>query len=88
MAVSLMLSASLLTDLLIFICVRLPTQFQHVTVVLTISGGSNKIEKWPHTEGYAWSARCDGLGRGARDAPALPNPDNFTQAHHVPKLCV
>lgn len=86
MAASLMFSESLLNDLVIFIFVKLPTQLQHVTVVLTISGGSIKIEKWPHTESYAWSARCDGLG--GRDAPALPNPDNFTQAHHVPKLCV
>lgn len=62
MTVSLMFSESHLNDLVIFIFVRLPTQFQHVTVVLTISGGSIKIEKWPHTESYAWSARCDGLG--------------------------
>ena len=61
-AAGLIFSESLLNDGVIFIFVRLTTQFQHVTVVLTISGGSIKIEKWPHTEGYAWSARCDGLG--------------------------
>jgi len=61
-AASLMFSESLLNNLVIFIFDRFPTQFQHVTVVLSISGGSIKIEKWPHTESYAWSARCDGLG--------------------------
>jgi hypothetical protein len=82
----LIFSESLLNDGVIFIFVRLPTQFQHVTVLLTISGGSIKIEKWPHTEGYAWSARCDGLG--GRDVPTLPNADDFTQTHPVSKLAV
>jgi hypothetical protein len=84
-----MFSESLLNDIVIFIFVRLPTRFQHVTVVLTISGGSIKIEKWPHTEGYAWSARCDGLGGGGtRRSSAAQSMQLHTSTPCTETLCI
>jgi len=59
-----------------------------MNLVPKIFGGEKKKKKKAPNGKGRLGQKGGGGGGGGGDAPALPNPDNFTQAHHVPKLCV